>query len=382
MSNAVTNDPHVPYTLYKSDVSYFSGKLEAYLNYKAIPHEKESVDRQSMDRIFAHTGAKKVPAMETADGKWLFDTTPLIQWFEQRYTDAPVLPQDPALRFLALLVEDYGDEWLWRPSMWWRWMPRASRWALGWRIAEETTSPLIARPLGWYFGKRQLKEWLWDDGVTTGNVGDVRDMLFRELEFLEPLLERQAYILGTHPSVADYGYFGPMFRHFGNDPESAEVVRRLGPNTYEWLARLWNAKPHKLPAEQTWIWPQAECWEPLLERIARDYLPYLQQNALAFSQRQERFNHQGKTFRFDNTKTTNYRVYCREVLQQEFNKLGESDQQRINDLFAPHGGLDALHVDGVIDSGMAGQFVLPIDPTSRSEYKQGIKKVLLGQPRN
>jgi hypothetical protein len=30
-----------------------------------------------------------------------------------------MLPQDSALRFLALLMEDYGDEWLWRPWMWW-----------------------------------------------------------------------------------------------------------------------------------------------------------------------------------------------------------------------------------------------------------------------
>ena len=45
----------------------------------------------------------------------------------------------------------------------------------------------------------------------------------------------------------------------------------------------------------------------------------------------------------------------------------------------PMVGLDALHVDGVIDSGMADQFVLPIDPKFRSEYKLGIKKILLDQ---
>lgn len=372
-------DSHAPYVVYKSDISYFSGKLEAYLRYKKIPHSVVDADIKNMSTVVKNTGYKKVPAVKTAGDKWLFDTTPMLQWFEQRYPAAPILPVDPALRFIALLLEDYGDEWLWRPAMWWRWVPRASRWALGWRIAAETMHPSIARPLGWLFGKRQLHEWLWDDGVNKQNENDVRDMLYRELEFLEPLFATQNYLLGSHPSAADFGYFASMFRHFGNDPDSAEVMRRHGPNTYQWLARLWNEDIATLPIEQDWIWPQAPCWGPLLKRIAKDYLPYLQQNALAFNQEQKRFDYHGETFVFKRTKTTNYRVYCRQVLQQEFNALGEQDQQRINDLFESHGGLDALHADGVIDSGMTDHFVLPRDPVKNhgSSFKH-----LLGQPRN
>ena len=130
-------------------------------------------------------------------------------------------------------------------------MPRASRWAIGWIIGFEFAGRTLARPAGWYFGRRQLREWRCGDGVTKQNSGDVRDMLFRELEFLEPLLEEQPYLLGSHPAAADFGYFGSLFRHFGNDPEPAEVVRRNGPSTYEWLVRLWNAKPNKLQAEQS-----------------------------------------------------------------------------------------------------------------------------------
>jgi hypothetical protein len=236
-------------------------------------------------------------------------------------------------------------------------MPRASRWAIGWIIGFEFAGRTLARPAGWHFGRRQLREWRCGDGVTKQNSGDVRDMLFREFEFLEPLLEEQPYLLGSHPSAADFGYFGSMFRHFGNDPEPAEVVRRNGPNTYEWLARLWNAKPYKLQAEQSWVWPKADYWGPILERLSQDYLPYLHQNSIAFRAGKKRFDHSGKTFQFNNTKTTNYRVYCREVLQQEFNKLTDTDKTRLNDLFSPHCDLDALHADGVIESGMAEQFV-------------------------
>jgi hypothetical protein len=38
MSSTNLNDPHAPYLVYKPDISYFSGKLEAYLRYKKIPY--------------------------------------------------------------------------------------------------------------------------------------------------------------------------------------------------------------------------------------------------------------------------------------------------------------------------------------------------------
>ena len=105
-----------PYKVYKSDISYFSGKLEAYLRYKEIDHQAIDVTPDLMNRIVRNTGVKKMPAVETSNGLWLFDTTPTIEWFEKIYPEHPIYPEDPALRFLAILVEDYADEWLWRPA--------------------------------------------------------------------------------------------------------------------------------------------------------------------------------------------------------------------------------------------------------------------------
>lgn len=372
----------VPFTLYKSDISYFSGKLEALLRYKQIPYRAVDCDRAALNLIYANTGFKKMPAVRCENGDWLYDTTPAIQWFERHYPQPAVLPDDPALAFLALLLEDYADEWLWRPAMWWRWVPRVSRWALGWRIGAEFIGTALARPFGWYFGHRQRDEWLWGDGLTRDNADAVRDMLYSEFAFLEPLLEEQPFLLGSHPSVADFGYFGPMFRHFGNDPDPAEIMRRQAPNTYEWLARLWNARAHRLPSTQEWRWPKADYWAPLLARLARDYLPYLHQNALAHRQGLKRFDYTGASISFPNTKTTVYRVWCREVLQQRYAALGDGDKSRVVELFATCGSLDALHADGVIESGIAHRFALPRRPDSEGNFKQSLKQFLGGQPRN
>ena len=376
-------DKHSLYKLYKMDISYFSGKLEAYLRYKGIPYQPieclESLE--TFQRVGKKTGFQKAPAIEMEDGNWLMDTTPMIQWLEKKHPSPAVFPEDPALRFVALLIEDYGDEWLWRPAMWWRWVPKASRVSLGRRITQ-VYSKQLAIPLGFYFGQRQLREWLWNDGVDKANSGHVRDMYFRELEFLEALLAEQPYILGSHPSIADFGYFGSFFRHFGNDPISAEVMRRRGPNTYEWLARLWNAKPETLAASKiNWHWPTSDYWQPLLERISTDYLPYLHQNALAFQQNKKRFDFKGKNHTFRKTVTTEYRVWCRQELQREFSLLNPDDQQKVDELFIPYGGLSMLHRDGVIDSGMDTRLKLPINPLLL-EKKPGFIRRLLGQPRN
>jgi len=366
------------YTLYKSDISYFSGKLEAYLRYKKIPHARVDCNISTLKMLGKKTGIAKMPAIEMADGNWLFDTTPTIAWLEQQHPQNPVLPDDPALRFIALLIEDYGDEWLWRPAMWWRWVPRISRATLGRRIASEMVSSALSIPIGYLFGRRQLQEWVWGDGVDQHNSDQVRDMLYRELEFLEPLLEQQPFVLGSHPSVADLGYFGSMFRHFGNDPISGEVMRREGPNTCEWLARMWNLTPERLGPQQ-WQWPEANYWQPLLARIAGDYLPYLHQNALAFRDGKRRFDYKGQSLSFSGTVTTHYRVWCREQLQAEFSALSEENQSRVTLLFERAGGLDSLHQDGVIKSELDEELSIP-KPEQHEPIS--LKMILLGQARN
>ena len=115
------------------------------------------------------------------------------------------------------------------------------------------------------------------------------------MEFLEAVFAKQAFILGSHPSAADFGYFASMFRHFGNDPDPAEIMRARAPHTYAWLARLWNAKAQALGAKQHWVFPKGRHWTPLLDRIANDYLPYLKANAEAFRDGESRFDFVGKT---------------------------------------------------------------------------------------
>lgn len=375
---------HAPFTLFRMDISYFSGKLEAYLQYKGIPFQKVEAHHKVLFDIFKKTGTMKVPAVKTADGLWLKDSTPMIRWFEQEYPTNPVVPADPALAFIASLIEDYGDEWLWRPAMWWRWVPKGSRRLLGYRIATEVLSSLpiptfIAAP---YFAWRQKKTWLDWDGMTKANSDQIRDMYTDQLQALQSIFSRQDYLLGAQPSVADYGYFASMFRHFGNDPESSIVMRQQAPAVYEWLARVWNGWANKSNDEQSWVWPEGEGWDYVLGDICRRYLPYLHHNAVAFAAGDKRFDFYAGGLDLPQTVTTHYRVWCRQELQREYARLSDADRQRVNDFLTPYGGVSALLEGGEINAGMDEDLSIPFTEREQMPLWKTVKVWLFGTARN
>ena len=368
-----------PYTLYAMDLSYFSGKLEAYLRYKGIPHDRVTATARVLDDLYRWTGVKKVPALRGQDGQWLFDTTPTIALLEERHPERSITPPDPVQAFLAALLEDYADEWLWRPAMWWRWEPLPSRKALGWRVALEVDPPGLPHAvIAWFFAHRQRWTWLWGDGMNRQNSAAVRDLYLEELDVLQGVLSQQPYLLGDQPSAADFGYFGPMFRHFGNDPDPAEIMRRRAPAVYEWLARLWNAGAQPSPSPR-WLAPQGPLWAPLWQRVCGDYLPYLQANAQAWQAGRKRFDFAGQSQHFKGTVTHHYRVWCLQQLQRKYRALSPAQQQELGAEFAAYGGLAPLQGDGEIDAGLDALYQLP---RAQGQYRPGWRIALLGQPRN
>ena len=63
-----------------ANVSYFTGKLEAYLRYKEIPYD---LVPGRPGQVRKHAGAAQIPVVELPDGRWITDTTPIILWLEE-----------------------------------------------------------------------------------------------------------------------------------------------------------------------------------------------------------------------------------------------------------------------------------------------------------
>lgn len=373
-----------PYRVYVMDISYFSGKVEAYLRYKRIPYTRiEAHHAVLLDPVYRMTGVAQVPAVELPDGGWLRDSTAILRWFEQAHPQRPVRPADPALAFLMDLVEDYADEWLWRPAMWWRWMPYGSARNLGWRIATEighsTFGPAWIKAPG--FAWRQRRTWLWGDGMTRDNSRVIRDMYFAQLEALEGILAEHPFLLGVRPSLADFGYFASMFRHFFCDPDSGVVMRQRAPRVVEWVARLWNAA--SLPDDASeFVAPAGAGWESILGDLAERYLPYLEQNGAAYAAGKRRFDASLPGLDLPNSVTHRHRAACLAALQVGFQALGETERASVLRHFSNPPAVAAIlgrAPDAHVPELAASPIRAPLGV--RASFAQRLKARVFGTPR-
>jgi len=363
---------HEAYDLYGMDVSYFTGKLEAYLRYKAIPYRRIEARTRVMQKVLApNAGIAKVPVLHAPTGEWLQDTTPIIDWLEARHPEGSVIPHDPEQAFFCRLVEDYADEWMWRPALHYRWSYRADARALGGRIAREVADvPLPAWAKARIVALRQRREYVRGDGVRAETRAHVEGIYLDTLRRLEELLSHQPFLLGDRPSLADFGFFGSMFRHFSLDPTPGRIMRDTAPRVFGWVARLWASRWDEVKGD----WPVAgaipDAWGPILDDVGTGYLPYLHANAVAWTQGKKRFDWSVQGVRYRQTPVVRYRVWCRERLQQHFDALPEEAKARVRARLEAHAAWAPLWQDGTIASRLHDGGTPPVcrrpDPKQRA----------------
>ena len=315
-------------------VSYFTGKVESYLRYKGIPYEMEHPFADQA-RIKNLVGAIQVPLIERDDGRWMSDSTPIIRQLESEHPRKPIYPNDPVVRFIALLIEDYADEWLWRAAMHYRWSYEHDRELLSRILADEVTTHLrLPRVMRRNMLKsRQRGIFVQKDGVNSQTWDHVEQGYKNALRNMTAMLDERPYLLGESPSIADIGMMGPMLRHFGQDPTPAAIMRNEAPAVFEWLARVWNAGVSIEEASMVDTVPTDA--GPMLKEIAETHLVQLQENALAFLQKQKLYSMSVQGCQYTNLPVSQYRVYCLERLREEFEDLDTSNQEKVKALL-PH----------------------------------------------
>lgn len=319
--------------VYGVTVSYFTGKLEAYLRYKDIAYDLESPYADAK-RIKSQVGAIQVPLVLRDDGRWMSDSTPIIQQFEKEYPNSPVMPSDPVVRFIALLIEDYADEWLWRAAMHYRWSYEHDRALLSRILVDEVTRHLKL-PRFWklrMISKRQRTGFVIKDGVTPQTQQHVEAGYLNALRHMTAMLHDRPYLLGVTPSIADFGMMGPMLRHFGQDPTPQEIMRNQGPAVFEWLTRVWNAAATSGVADFVSEVPNSA--QPFLNEIAETHLHQLATNASAYAKGQQHFEMTVQGCHYRQLPVSRYRVHCLERLREEFAFLSPGDQEKVKALLA------------------------------------------------
>jgi glutathione S-transferase len=366
------NSALFPVTVYGSSISYFTGKLENYFRIKGIPYRLQSMTiREHAPRVRAATGSTQMPALELADGRWMSDTTPIIQWFEEQHPDKAVTPVDPLQRFFSLLLEDYADEWLWRPAMHYRWYYReGAHWASS-HLADEIAVgiPVPSVIKRWMLIRRQRGGYTTGDGITSDQIAGVEAIYHRTLDQLQAIFSERPFMLGDRPSLADVGFSGPIFRHFGLDPVPAHIMRTRAPAVWEWAARLWNTRLEDCQGGLLTGVPQD--WSLILREIGEHYLPYLNANVDAVRAGNKRFDCEVGGVRYRGARWSQYRVWCLQQLRENFNAMPAPAQDSAKALLEEQGCWEPLwrHADLPIDDTVCGQLPFHVDVKMIDVYK-------------
>ena len=320
--------------VYGLEASYFTGKLELYLRYKGIPYEILSPVTHGK-RLSKEANAVQIPVVQRVDGRWMSDTTPMIRYLEREHPDPPIYPENPLIRFCSLLIEDYADEWLWRPAMHYRWNFQDDRRLLSQSLGNELFGHLyIPNMLRRHLvTRRQRARFVDGDGIRTATAPHLEKTYRTALSMMSGLLQDRAFLLGNAPSIADFGLGGPMLRHFGNDPTPTRIMRNEAPRVYAWLGRLWNSHEEVI---QSPVFDE-EISEPLrnfLREIAETHLLQLRENAAAFDKRRPTFDLKIDNCEYRALPVSRYRVYCLEQLRDAFANLDTTNQNALRETFA------------------------------------------------
>lgn len=317
--------------VYGSSVSYYTGKLEAYLRYKGISYELLPTPYDKADMLREKVGAVQMPIAERDDGRWMSDTTPILAQLETEHPACPIMPSDPLVRFIALLIEDYADEWLWRSAMHYRWSYRYDRLLISNILVDEVAAHVkVPRFLKRRkIVNRQLGHFVRRDGVTDQTRGHVEQGYLNALDAMSAILAERPFILGDAPSVADFGMMAPMFRHFGQDPTPVEIMRNRAPRVFEWVARMWNAEGNSAPQFVDRV--PADC-SALLKEICETHLAQLDANAAAYAEGRQTMSATIQACEYSDLPVSRYRVYCLEKLRAAFAALAEADQAMVKSL--------------------------------------------------
>uniref|UniRef100_UPI0028AA6799 glutathione S-transferase C-terminal domain-containing protein n=1 Tax=Aquidulcibacter sp. TaxID=2052990 RepID=UPI0028AA6799 len=232
--------------------------------------------------------------------------------------------------FLSLLVEDAFDEWLWRPALYYRWAFEEDARLMGRQIARtlmrDLPAPLWLR--SFWITQRQKREYLKADGVTRENGPALERHYLSLLDTLEPVFASRPYLFGDRPCEADFGLFGPMFRHFSHDPTPAAILRQRAPNVMVWIARLWATTPDILANHDRVADPPGDL-DPLLRCIGADYLPYLEANLEAVANQYPSVCFESFGGRFK-VPTSTYRAACWQDLCLKFATLSTTEQETVS----------------------------------------------------
>lgn len=310
------------YTLYGAIASPYSMKMRALLRYRRIPFVWK--DGAQLADALEQVHAPVIPVLEFPDGHFANDSTPLIYELEDRHEDRSIVPSDPAMAFLAHLLEDFADEWMTKAMFGYRWLEDVDQLQMSrWLSFDRNHGGGLERSQAeaQVFRERQVGR-MGIVGCTRENFPQIEASTRAVLGALESHVTNTFFLFGSRPSLAEFALFGQLSQ-LGTDPTPQAMMRADYPYAYRWLAHMDDLSGY----DGEWSGAPTDC-AIRLARIAGDvYAPFLAANAAALSAGEAEFRFEAMGHNYAQG-TFKYQVKCLMDLRARYTALSMADRER------------------------------------------------------
>src|SRR5689334_8255742 len=223
------------YRLFGAETSAYSTKMRSYLKYKGVAFDWQPRTAENEAEIRSLSRFATLPVLVTASGFAVHDTTPMIEALEADSPEPSATPADPALAFLACVLEEYADTWLAKAAYHYRWTRKKDQ-----RLA-------AARAIDDYYPNgapedRKAAEDLAIENMLAqlrvmgleGELGEATEKSFKRLvKLLDDHLRKHLCIFGGRPSIADFAIAGQLIQMM-KDPTPAKIIEKDGEFVAKW----------------------------------------------------------------------------------------------------------------------------------------------------
>ena len=219
-------------------VSPYTEKTLAYCKYANVNVSmKVSTVLDLYFIVRKHIGRVVMPTLTLDDGRWLQDSTEIIEHFEQKHDT--LTPPSPLMHFLSLALELFGDEWLIVIAMFTRWRIDGNP---SFAISEfgRHGFPWFPQPLQ-HLCAREMAKTLQAHLPRMGLTEQMGQALLAHLdEWLGAMdyhLSQHDYLLGGRPCLGDFACMGPLYAHVWRDPHSRDLISGYE-HVMAWMMRV------------------------------------------------------------------------------------------------------------------------------------------------
>jgi glutathione S-transferase len=323
--------------------SPYTRKIRALARYRRIPYRFLAMQSKEAAAL-PKPPLPLVPGVYLPEGDDGYtatsDTTFQLRTLEERYEGRSVIPSDPALAFLAYLVEDYADEWLTKPMFYYRWgvaadCENASNMLPLWNL---TVPDAAVEEFRRTFAVRQVDRL---SGVVTGSLEACGPILEASYERLLGILREHftthRFVFGARPSAADFGLHGQLSQLVQVEPTSMALARARAPRVLAWVDVVEDLSGIEV-TEADWT-PRDSLpgsFRELLGEIGRTYAPFLVANAeaIAAGEAETHCEIDGQKYW---QKAFPYQKKCLGWIQEEYGRLDGGDRAFVDGVLAGTG---------------------------------------------